>query len=412
MKHLFRTFCVLLAGVTTFASCLKSNDEEVETTGDMSILKFSLTAVNRYTQTISSRTGNDTIIKTSLTTSNYPMTIDPYGCRIYNQKPLPKGSDLRHVLCSVTAKSSAGIVIKSMTSDSLFWFSTKDSIDFSQPRIFRVYATNGDGYRDYTVTLESSETEGVDFEWRLNGHTNEADGWTEKVLLPWGDSVMLADRGTVVKDGMAWRVNAMGLPECSLDGTNWQPQDNVTTTMTNMLAAGTKELFARATDGRIMRSTDDGLTWATDTTDTDTAWLPTENTASVTWPYTPADDTDYILLVGNGPQQGMTLWRKISYYTDATHPGQWVYMPVDGDNIYPMPQLSNLSLARYEGILLAMGNTEVIYQSRDQGITWRTSTDYALPSNVGGTAAAMTTDSKGRLWLVTNTGEVWLGTKW
>ena len=391
-------------------SCLNSNDEEVETSGDMAILYFSLTAVNRYTQSVSSKTGNDTIIKSTLAVANYPMTIDQYGCRIYNQKPLPTGSDLHHVLCSVTTKNSGAVVLKSMTSDTLSWFSSNDSIDFSQPRVFRIYATNGDGYRDYTVTLETSETEGVNFEWRQEGQTDVPDGWTDKVLLPWGDSVMLADRGTVVKDGTAWRVDAMGQLECSADGTTWHQQANVPTTLSSMLAVGTKEMFARATDGRIMRSADNGQTWTADDADTDTALLPTENVASVVWAYTPADNTDYILLAGNDQQEGTAFWRKISYYADAANPGKWVYMPIDGDNIYPLPRLENLSLARYDGALLAVGNSKIIYQSRDQGITWRSSTAYTLPTNVGGTAAAMTIDSRGRLWLVTNNGEVWLGT--
>ena len=177
-----------------------------------------------------------------------------------------------------------------------------------------------------------------------------------------------------------------------------------------MLAVGTKEMFARATDGRIMRSADNGQTWTADDADTDTALLPTENVASVVWAYTPADNTDYILLAGNDQQEGTAFWRKISYYADAANPGKWVYMPIDGDNIYPLPRLENLSLARYDGALLAVGNSKIIYQSRDQGITWRSSTAYTLPTNVGGTAAAMTIDSRGRLWLVTNNGEVWLGT--
>ena len=61
-------------------------------------------------------------------------------------------------------------------------------------------------------------------------------------------------------------------------------------------------------------------------------------------------------------------------------------------------------------MVLAVGSNMEMLQSRDQGITWKTATTYALPSSLQGTRVAMAADNHDRLWLVTDSGEVWMGT--
>ena len=50
-----------------------------------------------------------------------------------------------------------------------------------------------------------------------------------------------------------------------------------------------------------------------------------------------------------------------------------------------------------------------IYQSRDQGITWKLLADYALPARATGTTACLATDESERLWVVTDSGQIWQG---
>jgi ligand-binding sensor domain-containing protein len=71
----------------------------------------------------------------------------------------------------------------------------------------------------------------------------------------------------------------------------------------------------------------------------------------------------------------------------------------------------HLSLTYYNNMVLALGSDKVIYQSADQGITWKESSTYALPSGLQGTVMSLAADSQNRLWLVTDAGEVWLGKK-
>ena len=54
-----------------------------------------------------------------------------------------------------------------MTSDSLSYFNSgSDSVDFTKPRIFRVFSTDGSGYpRDYKLSLTVAPDEKGVFMW-------------------------------------------------------------------------------------------------------------------------------------------------------------------------------------------------------------------------------------------------------
>ena len=65
---------------------------------------------------------------------------------------LPTGSILDAVLVTVSAQGTAAYA---SISDTTSWtvHTEKDSINFTEPVIFRVMATDGKSYRDYRVTL-------------------------------------------------------------------------------------------------------------------------------------------------------------------------------------------------------------------------------------------------------------------
>ena len=105
MRRFFLRCCVLLACVSTVTSCLKDDEEDYSGFTDVAITQFTLGTLNRYTHTVSSKTGNDTIMKSTLAGSSYRMTIDHLNRCIYNATPLPVGTDAAHVLCTVSAKA-------------------------------------------------------------------------------------------------------------------------------------------------------------------------------------------------------------------------------------------------------------------------------------------------------------------
>ena len=83
-------------------------------------------------------------------------------------------------------------------------------------------------------------------------------------------------------------------------------------------------------------------------------------------------------------------------------------MPLAENNPYYLPKGQYYWLLPYvDGSVLAVNANGKIYQSRDQGITWKTSS--LLVSPVSAVAAAAT-DADGGLWLKEHeTGNVWYG---
>ena len=409
MKKLFKPLCVMLGALVTMTSCLGNGDDDTTVYSDMAITAFTLGTLNRYTHSTSSDTGNDTIIKSTLTGSNYNMAIDQSSYRIFNQDLLPSGTDLAHVtISSVSTLNNAIVTLKSLTSDSIRFFSTSDSIDFTTPRVFRVFPTNMEGYRDYTVTLSVDESAGLSFEWNKVDTRADLQGLSENHLVAFGDSVRLVDQNVVTADNCAFRLNGANV-ERSEDLDNWTVMG--TAALKQLVGVGTKGLFALGTDGMMKRSEDNGATWLDETLDEDASLLPVSDIAMTSWDYTPLDSTDYLLMVGNDAQNQVRVWRKINQYGGVSKGGKWVYMPVDLNNPYALPVLQHLSLAYYNNMVLALGSDKVIYQSADQGITWKESSKYALPTDLQGTVMSLAADSQNRLWVVTDAGEVWLGKK-
>lgn len=83
-------------------------------------------------------------------------------------------------------------------------------------------------------------------------------------------------------------------------------------------------------------------------------------------------------------------------------------MPRDEGNNYYLPKNQSYWLLPYtEGSVLAVDGNGNIYQSRDQGITWKTTSQLVSPVS---SVAAAATDSDGAIWLQeSETGVVWYG---
>ena len=237
--------------------------------------------------------------------------------------------------------------------------------------------------------------------------------------MSFGDSVRVAPQGTVTRGHRAYRVGSQGRVETSADLEQWtvvEPADGDDTALDRLIGASTGELYALATDGRLMVSRHpDGATWAEEQLDEPAELLPDSNIAVVSWPYSPVDDTDYVLMCGTNSRRtaaeaaSACVWRKLSCYATGADAGQWVYMPLDDANRQKLPAQAHLSLARYENVVLAVGDDLTVRQSRDQGITWPVTTTYALPATLQADRVSMANDTQGRLWLLTDSGELWQG---
>ena len=133
IKYVF-TLCLMWVTALTLTSCLGGNDSSDGVTyDDVAITAFSINSVNRTFHKTSS-TGEDSTYVTAVS-SNLPVfSIDHYQQKIYNTTPLPSECDLTRVLVTIAAKNNGGIVLKRLISDSLFYYNSTDSIDFSQTR--------------------------------------------------------------------------------------------------------------------------------------------------------------------------------------------------------------------------------------------------------------------------------------
>lgn len=374
MKRYIFALCIVLSGVFLYTSCLGSdNNSEVTVYDDMAITGFSLATVNRYVHTTSKK-GTDSIYKKALTSAALPtFTIEQYPdaqnqYKIYNTDSLPQDCDLKHVLATISTSTYSGsIAIKSANSDTLYNYASTDSLDFSTIREIRVYNNTLQKFRAYQVSVNQHQVDTDRILWEQMT-TEDVQSETNQVII-------------------------------NLDGS--------------FIGFGTKEAYALSQDGQLMVSTDGGETWTPDNIDDDPALLPTDNIAFVSVPFVANDSTDYQLMVGTTPNypKGCVVWRKIAEYASGSAPSKWVLLPVENYNTYALPWLEHINLLSYNGLILAIGNDGKIYQSRDQGLTWKVTSTYTLPEGlVSNDLSAWTVGDY--IWLVGNdTGEAWRGIK-
>lgn len=346
----------MLSVVLSLMSCLKGNDEDVDISqyDDIAITSFTLAAVNKYTTTTSSD-GTTTVSKTTLNSGLPVFSIDQYKHQIFNNVPLAAECDLEHVLVTIATKRNGQVGVKSLVSDSVFSFVYTDSIDFSQPREFRVYALNGSGYRAYQVTVNKESSSISEKQWVRVANKEEAP----KALF---------QNFVIQKDN---------------EGNTFQ------------------------------LSKDDGNTWTNETLgdSEDASLLPESNIAWLSFPYSASINTDYELMVGSSEKQAKacTVWRKIVEKDAPQITAQWVNIPMEDSQEYCLPIMETVSLVWYNSQVYAFGTNGDIYKTRDGGITWKRTSDITLPKELGSYHVKAATDESGQLYLRDlDNGELWL----
>lgn len=434
MKRFSNVFGLLLLATVVLTSCLGDGESEVTVYNDAAITEFTLGTLNRY------KDGN----KTTLTGSNYGMGIEqvaPY--RIFNRDSLPKGTDVSHVVCTISTKNSGGVAIRGLDGNDT-WYNSTDSIDFSQERTLRVFSTDGSYYRDYQVNLSVAKINSDAFSWqqyvasdttaiptmdslrvvtvgsrillfgrevadvakstKIYASTN-GKTWERVAASETFDS--LAWKNVVVKDSKAFILSG-GVLKRSDDGNSW-----TAITMTSdspvrqLVSASVNELYAYTADGHLCALVDGTSNWKAEQLDDSLSYLPTSHITSTCINYAPVDSACYVLLVGNNGTKS-EVWHKIQQYGGKHKGGQWVRMVSDG-NRFALPVQKHQSLVYYNGNLLVVGAARAFYNTTDQGLTWRKSTVYAMPSEMTGYNFSVTTDANGNMWMVSNYGEVWQG---
>ncbi|MBQ7426044.1 MAG: hypothetical protein IJV20_02185 [Prevotella sp.] len=375
MRRYIFMLCVVLASALLYTSCM-GDDSRTNTTvyEETAITAFKLTTVNRYLHT-TTKSGKDSVYKKTLSNPAV-FTIDQNTYEIYNTDSLPYGCDVKHVLATITSKNSSQIMIKSVVGDTLRTYYSTDSIDFSNPREIQAYNSDLSNHRSYTVKVNVRQYDNSSMIWELMS--------IEDMPIPTSQFI-----------DVAWqeKVKAAGLRE--------------------FIGEGTIEAYAYDNDGKLMVSVDDGLTWKPDSIGGDASLLPTSDVEFLSLPFAVNDSTDYQLLVGSNENDAnhAVVWRKVAEFGYDSDPCKWVQIPFSHYNTYALPKLKNIDLLLYNGLVLAIGSDKKIYQSRDKGITWKTSSAYQLPKDLQSNDFYAFVDED-YIWIVGNdNGEVWRGLK-
>lgn len=369
MKRYIQGLVSMVLSVVIFASCMGSNDNETDYSNNTAITSFSLATVNRYIHT-TGNSGQDSVYVSKLS-NPVTFTIDQYNGLIYNTDSLPSDVDVKHVLATINSKNNGTIFV--VNNDTLYYYSSTDSIDFSKPREIRVYAQNGQDYRKYTVTVNVHQMDNSTLSWK--------------------------------------KMNASDFPEESEEDLSWK-EAALLAGMKHYIGHGRAEGYAFNSDGMLMVSEDKGLTWKADSLETDASWLPTDNIAFCSYPFIANFETDYQLMIGTSDKndKACVVWRKIAEFAENSLESKWVLVPFESNNPYYLPKMDNLNLVHFNDVLLAIGNNGKIYQSQDWGLTWKTTTKYTLPTNIGTYNLKAVVDENDYLWLEgLDTGEVWRG---
>lgn len=450
-------FAIIIFVCGAISSCLNHDDYDYTYTDDAAITAFSLGTLNRYTKTVSTKTGNDTVVKSTVTGSSYKFYIDQERQLIYNPDSLPYGTDVAHVICSITAYNSGSVGIKSLTSDSISSFSSSDSIDFTQPREFQAYSLTGSAVRKYEVHVNVHQEKPTAFEWKqmatavpvaslaamrgakigeniyvmgsdgseakLYKADSEAADWTE-IHLP---SVIDADswQSLCTIDGRLLASTTSGIAT-STDGEEWTllPSSEGKT----LLGTSSRSIIATDSEGNIFKTSDFGETWTSLQKNGDVTYLPTEGITMLHRNISSVATAEEILLVGN---------RSIESYPDDTTAVEWGYVEETDDysepqkfthydwtdgSSYKLPRLVGMQCARsgqsYYAIgaggegALSLDPFGAIYSSADGGVTWHKETKVTPPTGFTSSTNAFTmfSDSDNFIWIICGgSGNVWRG---
>lgn len=452
MRRYSGSLFVLLSTLLLLSSCLNSDEEDVTLYSDTALSSFYISTAKIYQ--------SDSVYTTNSSMSAYPFYIDQLNCTVYNPDSMPYRTDVTKLLCSYSTKNNGLAYIKSLTSDTLTYLQTTDSIDFSSPRQIHVYASDLSSHRVYTVTVNVHQEKADSFSWRsvatsdvvaqLKGmkalctkgkivlfgsdgnttrlfSTDESDGvtWSEAAGVSFGAE---AYKDAVLKNGQIFVLDN-GTLKASADGGASFTDVTTGSGLQRLVGASTTEMYGLSGDGQIMVSTDNGLTWSYDNAESEElSMLPATDISLCTTSYGDADSTDYVLMTGNravtdaNSEATAMAWCKVVEYANGSAKNNWANIAFDDTNYYPLPRLKGLSVFGYDDKIMAIGGAGIggcaydafanVYESRDKGLTWKANAAYALPDDFDKSAEAfaVTVDSDSDIWLICGgSGQVWRG---
>lgn len=425
---------VLLTIVVALSSCTGSDVDDYTYSSNCYIKSMTLGQMRR-TVTTKTQAGNDTTYTVGVTGSYYPLQIDQRRQTITSATPLPMNTRISNILVTVEFD---GALVYAPAADTTSWtaYSSSDSIDFSSPVLFRVYAADGSGYRDYTASLTVLNFDPDAYSWTAMTDAPMLDERQRTKLAVLGNDMMAmsidnagnafmatkaADdtwseqpcTGIVNADprtlqtfaNQLWVSTTDGQLMQSDNGIVWTPATSQPATHTQLIAASETTIYVATTDGiapefNAVYASNDGTTWTqTDIEDNAFSLFPTQQLSSVA--YIQSNGHDRVLVAGQTTDATQTtVW---NLREKSSEP--WVLFSQTGDSNYTLRAEETTSIVAYNQMLIAIGTTSTI--SYDNGITWHSAEALDIPSELTqATETIAATTYNNEIW-VTAGSKVW-----
>ena len=420
---------IMVVTLLIMSSCLGTSEDKTSYYDDTAITAFSLGTLNLTKKTKTKDGLRDSTIKTTYNGNSYPFNIDQVNHLIYNTDSLPYGTDAAHILAKITSKNSGTVVfmLKDVSGrDSVVYYKANDSINFKRPVKLRVYNMKASAYREYTVKVNIHQESGDEFKWGVTSVYDLELASQSKFINNNGTMYLFAGNvGSTVGykyNGSQWQILTFNIPLntvavanlitqngvmytlqngniiSSTDGENW---NNVASaaSLVRIIGATPKCLYALTTNG-ISISKDNGVTWTTDSIDTDASRLPDTDINFICQEYNSTRSIYSIILIGNKNHKTV-VWSKAEENNSTANAQPWTFYTEDEYNRLKLPFLSGLQVIAYDGGLLAIGgNMSKFYYSPDNGLTWTVDSNYPFPEGFSGsTPAAMGCNNKNVIFL-------------
>lgn len=443
MKRKFFAFIALITATLSLSSCLSSDETTVEYTHDTAITAFSLGSLDRYTKT---KAGKDTLLKANVKGSDYKFYIDQAQRKIYNVDSLPAGTRTAAVLATITSKNSSPVILmhakQTANLDSAAYYSSTDSINFSEPRLIRVYSSDYSAYAEYQVTVNVHKELPYEFKWHeLAQNNSQLAAFSDLKAVACGDDIYVFGKtaeGTkvlksAINDGSAWSsitmkvglssdayqsavaldgqlyISDAGKVYASADAETWtEVSENAD--IKQLIGASSKYLYAYTAAG-ISVSKDKGVSWEQEKLDTDADYLPTQNISMNVAGVLSAKDVENVMLLGTRDKAlkdtVATTWLRTVDY--ANEDGQWNYLEIENNKSGKMPWLDQVITCAADTGFVALGSNGKWYKSQNAGLTWKQDKMVVLPAKFATEGRfAFCRDKQHYYWIIRN-GYVWRG---
>lgn len=418
--------------VTLFAlnSCVSSSSsEENAASGDCAITAVTMGTLTRTVYTTTTA-GNDTSYAVSVAGSAYPMYVDQLKLEIYNPDSLPQNTNVKKMLLSsITAD---GVVLYRTTYGNDTLFSANDSIDFTQPRLFTCYSTDGTQSKSYRISVNVHKSNSEEFSWNTVAEgVSEFAGLTSQKAFKKGQNLFVF----AVKEGQAqmmqadvatptdWTVTTLGgfsefspyevqlLNDCfyvvdkgvvkkSADGINWTTE-STEVALQRLIGTDRNTLYGLSDSG--IYSTTDGISWTREDDDGDLADFPVNELTSVWSEMNFNENFSYILACGKSGDESC-VWKKVidanGYETEP-----WAPFPQGDSEGKTYPALPQSVMLAYDSKIVYAGiedgQISNFFVSNDGGRSWiEQLTSYKLPKKMEAESFSMTVDEDGFIWII------------